>query len=321
MRNYQILLYYCYTHIVNPEKFKEKHHLFCLENNLKGRIIIASEGLNGTVSGLKEDCKKYMDYVKSDPRFENLEFKIEEIKNNAFKKLHVRIKPEIVCSGFSHLNPNRQTGIHLEPKEFKEMKDDGDVILIDCRSNYEHRVGKFKKAIILDIENFRNMPEKIEELKPYKDKKVLTYCTGGVKCEKASAYLLEQGFENVYQLHGGIIKYGIEVGGEDFNGKCYVFDNRIVAEVNAVNPKILSTCYLCDVKSDRMVNCANPKCNQHVPICEKCGWERDGACSLACQKHPNKRPYDGMGYYPKNTNGYNPYKGFYKRNKTQDIFT
>lgn len=319
MKNYQILLYYCYTPIANPEAFRVEHHLFCLENNLKGRIIIASEGLNGTVSGHQEDCQKYMDHVTSDSRFDALEFKIEAVEINAFKKLNVRVKSEIVLSGFSHVDPNKQTGIHLEPKQFKEMKDDDDVVLLDCRSNYEHRVGRFKNAVTIDIENFRDMPEKLEELKQYKDKKVLTYCTGGIKCEKASAYLLEQGFENVYQLHGGIIKYGTEEGGEDFDGKCYVFDNRIAVEVNTTNPEVLSTCHICSTKTDRMVNCANSECNIHVPICEKCGWEMDGACTSKCQGHPTKRPYDGTGYYQKNTNGYNPYRGFYRSTKTEDV--
>lgn len=319
MKNYQVLLYYCYTPIADPDQFREEHHLFCLDNNLKGRIIIASEGINGTVSGLKDDCRRYMEHIKSDARFTSLEFKVEDLEVSAFKKLNVRVKSEIVYSGFSHIDPNERTGIHLEPDQFKELKDQEDVVLLDCRSTYEHSVGKFKNAITMDIENFRDMPEKIQELKKYKDKKVVTYCTGGIKCEKASAYLIEQGFKNVYQLHGGIIKYGIEEGGEDFDGKCYVFDNRIVADVNTINPEVVATCYVCDTKADRMVNCANSVCNKHAAICEKCGWEMEGACSSECQQHPDKRPYDGSGYYQKNTNGYNPYKAFYRSDKTQDV--
>lgn len=316
MKNYYVLLYYCYTHIEDPDQYRDEHHLFCLDNNIFGRIIIASEGLNGTVSGLKEDCEKYMDFVKSDPRFEKLEFKIEELEEHGFRKLHVRVKSEIVHSGFEHIDPNQQTGIHLEPEEFKAMKDDDDVVVLDCRSDYEYNLGKFKNAITMDIHNFREIPEHVEELKEkYKDKKILTYCTGGIKCEKASAYLLEQGFENVYQLHGGIIKYGIEQGGEDFDGKCYVFDNRIGAEINKINPVVISKCHVCKTTSDRMINCANPECNIHVPVCEACGWELDGACSDTCKGHPKKRDYDGTGYYQKNTNGYNPYKGFYSSKK------
>lgn len=307
MKQYSILLYYCYSPIENPEEFREAHHQFCLSLNLSGRIIVASEGLNGTVSGSQEDCQVYMDTLKSDPRFAGIDFKMEMSDTPAFQKLHVRVKPEIVHSSLVHIKPHQQTGIHLEPSEFKKIKNDEDVVLLDVRSNYEHSVGKFKNAVTLDMDNFREFPDKIAELEKFKGKKIVTYCTGGIKCEKASAYLLEKGFENVYQLHGGIIKYGIEEGGEDFEGKCYVFDNRIVVDVNTVNPKVISTCFVCETNCDRMVNCANPECNNHIPICEECGWKMQGACSSDCQSHPAKRPYDGTGYYAKNSNGYNPY--------------
>jgi UPF0176 protein len=310
MKNYSILLYYCYTPIADPEAFREEHHRLCLSLNLLGRIIVASEGLNGTVSGLKEDCDRYMAIVKADPRFAKIDFKIEASDKHAFAKLHVRHKPEIVHSKLPHLNPNERTGIHLEPAEFKQLKDQDDVVVLDVRSDYEHSVGRFKNSVTLPIENFRDFPEKVAELKArYKDKKVLTYCTGGIKCEKASAFLLEQGFENVYQLHGGIIKYGMEAGGEDFEGKCYVFDNRLTVDVNKVNPTVISKCYVCNIASDRMVNCANPECNIHVAMCEKCGEEMHGACSPECKTHPKVRPYNGTGYYQKELNGYNPLKG------------
>ncbi|MFN3404942.1 MAG: rhodanese-related sulfurtransferase [Cytophagaceae bacterium] len=311
--NFSILLYYCYTEIADPEKFREEHHRFCLDLGLKGRIIVASEGLNGTVSGTVENCQKYMEVIKADPRFGSIDFKVEGSEKNAFQKLHVRVKPEIVHSGLHHINPSRRTGVHLAPAEFKKLKDQQDVVILDVRSNYEHKVGRFKNAITLDIENFRDFPEKVKELEHLKDKKVITYCTGGIKCEKASAFLLEQGFKDVYQLHGGIIKYGLEESGEDFEGKCYVFDNRIVVDINKVNPKVISRCYVCDTECDRMINCANPVCNLHVPICEACGWKMDGACSDDCKTHPEKRAYDGTGYYAKEMNGYNPYKGMKRK--------
>jgi UPF0176 protein len=318
MKEYRILLYYCYSQIEDPEQFREQHHLYCLENRIKGRIIVAHEGLNGTVSGRTEDCERYMADLKADPRFAHTDFKVEEHDTHGFQKLHVRVKPEIVHSGMAHINPGQQTGIHLEPAEFKRLKDADDVVLLDVRSNYEHSVGKFRNALTLDIENFRDFPEKVSELEAYKDKKIITYCTGGIKCEKASAYLLEKGFQNVYQLHGGIIKYGLEEGGEDFEGKCYVFDNRIVVDVNKVNPKVISRCYICDTECDRMINCANPVCNNHVPICETCGWEMEGACSPACKTHPEKRTYDGTGYYQKTMNGYNPYIGLHRLKADSD---
>ncbi|UOQ51389.1 oxygen-dependent tRNA uridine(34) hydroxylase TrhO [Hymenobacter cellulosivorans] len=307
--DYRVLLYYCYTPIEDPVAFRDEHHRLCLRLNLLGRIIVAHEGLNGTVSGLAADCEEYMRIIKADPRFAALEFKVDEAPDHTFQKLHVRVKPEIVHSSLHHVRPHEKTGQHLSPQEFKDLKDRDDVVVVDVRSDYEYNVGRFKNAVTLDMENFRDFPERIEKLKEFKDKKILTYCTGGVKCEKASAYLLEQGFENVYQLHGGIIKYGIETGGEDFDGKCYVFDNRVTVDVNRINPTVIAQCHHCGTPSDRMINCANPHCNAHVALCETCGQQLDGACSTACQEHPDKRPYDGTGTYPKLSNHYNPEQG------------
>lgn len=316
---YSVLLYYIYSPIENVVEYRDIHHQFCIENNLLGRIIIAPEGLNGTVSGLTEDCEKYMTWIKSDPRFAAVDFKVEANETHTFKKLYVRVKREIVHSELP-VNPLIQTGKHLEPEDFKAMlKNDPDVVLVDMRSNYEHHVGKFKGAVTFEMENLRDLPQHIHEIEHLKDKKIITYCTGGIKCEKASAYLLSQGFENVYQLHGGIIKYGIEAGGEDFDGKCYVFDNRLTTEVNHVNPEIISKCFVCGTSSDRMVNCANPVCNEHVAMCEKCGWEMEGACSEACKTHPKKRVYDGTGYYAKNSEGYKPEIAFRTRKNTKNL--
>ncbi|MDP5120155.1 MAG: rhodanese-related sulfurtransferase, partial [Spirosomaceae bacterium] len=269
-------------------------------------------------SGTAENCDKYMNWLHNDERFAQIDFKIETVSEHAFKKLYVRVKKEIVHSELG-VNPLLKTGKHLEPIELKTMLNDPDVVLIDMRSNYEHSVGKFKNAVTFDMENLRDLPDHMNEIEHLKDKKVVTYCTGGIKCEKASAYLIERGFTNVYQLHGGIIKYGIEAGGEDFEGKCYVFDNRLTADVNSVNPSIISKCYVCKKPSERMVNCANPDCNEHLVICETCGDEYEGACSSECKSHPKKRSYDGTGYYAKDTNGYNAELAFKTRKNTKKL--
>ncbi len=300
--NYQTLLYYCYSRIENAEQYTQEHLRFCKSIGLVGRIIIADEGLNGTVSGTKEQCKQYMDYVLNDARFAHTEFKIDDVEEPSFIKMHVRYKSEIVYSGLKDpqfIDPTKETGIHLEPAEFREMIDRDDVVILDVRSNYEHNVGRFKNAITLDIDNFRDFPSKINELAQYKDKKILTYCTGGIKCEKASALLLKEGFPEVYQLHGGIIKYGKEAGGKDFEGKCYVFDNRLTVDVNSVNPVVVSKCYNCGTETTKMINCANPECNEHITQCDACGDAMDGCCSSTCMEHPRKRVYDGTGYYVK----------------------
>ena len=190
MKRYQTLLYYCYTTIENAEQFAADHLSFCKSLDLVGRIIVADEGLNGTVSGSVESCRNHMDFIQNDPRFASTEFKIDDVEEPSFIKMHCRYKSEIVYSGLRDPNiidPKKKTGVHLEPKDFLEMKDRDDVVILDVRSNYEHSLGKFKNAVTLDIENFRDFPAKINELAQYKDKKILTYCTGGIKCEKASA--------------------------------------------------------------------------------------------------------------------------------------
>ncbi|KGE14389.1 rhodanese-related sulfurtransferase [Sphingobacterium deserti] len=302
MNTYHTLLYYCYSPIENAEDFAAKHLEFCQSLGLVGRIIVAEEGLNGTVSGTVDACKRYMEAIHADARFAKTEFKIDEVAEPSFIKMHCRYKPEIVHSGLRNpeiIDPNKQTGKHLEPTEFLAMKDQDDVVVLDVRSNYEHSVGRFKNAVTLDIDNFREFPEKVKELEQYKGKKILTYCTGGIKCEKASALLLQEGFEDVYQLHGGIIKYGKEAGGKDFDGKCYVFDNRVTVDVNAVNPTVVSTCRNCGTVTPKMINCANPDCNEHFTQCDACGEKLEGCCSTTCMEHPRKREYDGTGYYIK----------------------
>ena len=302
MINYNTLLYYCYSAIENAEQFAADHLQFCKSLSLVGRIIVADEGLNGTVSGTEKSCKIYMETLHADPRFAKIDFKIDVVTEPSFIKMHCRYKSEIVYSGLRDpqiINPEKKTGIHLTADDFISMKDDEDVVILDVRSDYEHAIGRFKNAVTLDIENFRDFPGKINELAKYKDKKIITYCTGGIKCEKASALLLHEGFENVYQLHGGIIKYGKEAGGKDFEGKCYVFDNRVAVEVNSVNPIVISTCRNCGGHTTKMINCANPECNEHFTQCDGCGEKLEGACSEICQLHPRKRIYDGSGYYVK----------------------
>ncbi len=302
MTAYKVLLYYFYTLMEDPEGFAVKHLKYCKELGLKGRIIIAGEGLNGTVSGTTEACETYMRSLKEDIRFAGIDFKIDDVAEHVFHKMHVRVKPEIVhlgVRGEKALDPNKLTGIHLTPQEFLEMKDQRDVVVVDMRSDYEYELGKFKDAVTLNLENFRDLPQHLHQLEKYRDKKIITYCTGGIKCEKATALLLESGFNDVYQLQGGVIKYAQETGGVDFEGELYVFDGRIKVDVNKVNPTVISKCFVCGTPSSRMVNCANPDCNIHTTICLTCAVQFDGACSTTCKEHPRKRPYNEKGYYPK----------------------
>lgn len=291
MTEFNILLYYYYTKIINTNELWKQHKEFCSKYDLKGRIIIAKEGLNGTLSGPTEDCDKYMNFIKNNPLFTDIEFKIDTYHKHVFPKMSIKIKEEIIKIG-EDVDPTIKTGIHLTPCEFKKKMRETESIIVDMRSDYEYKVGKFKNALTFDIDKMYRFPDKFENHQLFndnnKDKAILTYCTGGIKCEKASSYFLSKGFKNVYQLHGGIIKYGFEENGEDFDGKCYVFDNRITKEVNTVNPCIISKCYICDDLCDIMINCMNTVCNRHTTICKECYENMGYCCSIKCKNSIKK---------------------------------
>lgn len=302
MAAYQTLLFYKYTQLKAPEQFADEHRAFCQDLGLVGRVMIGDEGINGTVSGTKEQCQRYMNHLKQQHPFDDITFKIDEVDKLSFAKMHVRYRHEIVAFDLEEeedVDPHAESGEHVDPEEFRKLKDREDVLVLDVRNQLEAEVGKFKNAKTLDIDQFRDFREKIDELEPYKDKKILAYCTGGIRCEKATAYLKRKGFNEVYQLNGGIINYYKKTGGEDFEGQCYVFDRRITVNVNDVNPSIISKCEKCATKTTKLINCANPECNKHFIICESCADELEGCCSKECQQHPRKRYYDGSGFYMK----------------------
>jgi UPF0176 protein len=299
MKPFQTLLFYKYVPISDAENFSQEHLSFCKSVGIKGRILIADEGINGTVSGAVAQCTAYMDHLHADRRFTDMIFKVDEEDSCSFSKIFVRYKKEIVNFNQPQVNVWSHSGTYLEPEEFAKLKDDENTVILDVRNKVEWEVGKFKNAVTVPIETFRDLPAHLEQLKQFKHKKILAYCTGGIRCEKATAFLLENGFKDVNHLHGGIIEYGKKTGGKDFDGKCYVFDERITVDVNEVNPTVISRCFRCGTPSVRMVNCANPECNNHFALCEDCGWQYEGCCSAACQEHPRRRPYDGTGYYVK----------------------
>ncbi|MGC4376341.1 rhodanese-related sulfurtransferase [Fictibacillus sp. Mic-4] len=288
--NFRVLLYYKYVPIDDPQSFAEEHLNYCKELGLKGRILVASEGLNGTVSGTVEQTDHYMADLRKDPRFSDIVFKIEEADQHAFKKMKVKVKKEIVNLSLEEdINPNELTGKHLSPKEFYEAMQQEDVVILDARNTYEYDLGHFRGAIRPDIETFRDLPKWVREnFEQFKDKKVLTYCTGGIRCEKFSGFLIKEGFKDVSQLEGGIITYGYdpEVKGALWDGKCYVFDERISVPVNRTGEeRIVGKCYHCGRPEERYVKCGNPECNKHLLMCEECEREHKRSCSKECAEH------------------------------------
>lgn len=307
-KEYSALSYFCFTPIEDPESLRESQHLYCIEKNLRGRIKVAPEGINGKISGRKEDCEAFLGQLKADPRF--VDINIQAHGHNAYvsEKMKARTTTEIVNAGLPHIKPYEKTGIFITPKEFEAMAEDDDVVILDVRSNYETALGRFKNSIVLPIKNFREFPDHLSTLEKHKNKRIVVCCTAGIKDSKATAYLLSKGFEKVYQIRGGILGYAKETDGSAFEGVCYVFDNRLIVPINQKNPTIISQCYVCHTPSYRMVNCANMACNRHVPICHPCAEKMEGACSIPCQKAPRKRSYNGTGYHVKERNPYQSLK-------------
>ena len=293
MNNYRVLLYYHYTNIENPDEIREDHLIFCKEIGLLGRVFISKEGINGTVSGTVEQTDLYMDVLKNHPLFQGIDFKIDESETHVFKKMHVRVKNELVNFSLEDdINPLEITGRHIEPREFYQRLSDPDTIVIDARNDYEYDVGHFRGAIKPEIGTFRELPQWIRENKHLlSGKKIMTYCTGGVRCEKFSGWLKKEGFNDVGQLNGGIVTYGKDsiAKGQLWDGNCYVFDSRISVPINRVEHVIVGKDYFDGTPCERYINCANPECNKQIIASVENEHKYLGACSEECRTHPRNR--------------------------------
>jgi UPF0176 protein len=286
---YRILLYYKFVTVIDHEALAREHLAYCKKLGIKGRILIAPEGINGTLSGTVEQTDAYMAMMRQMPLFKDMIYKIDESDQHAFKKLFVRPKKELVTFRLEEdVNPNELTGTHLKPKEFYEKLQQEDVIVLDGRNHYEYDIGHFRGAIRPEVETTKEFPEWIRNnLQEYKDKPILTYCTGGIRCEKLSGFLLQEGFKEVYQLDGGIVSYGKDedVQGRLFDGKCYVFDERISVPINRTDEDIVvGKCYHCGTAEDRYINCANDACHLKHICCEACEEKHNSFCSKECEE-------------------------------------
>lgn len=288
--DYRILLYYKYVPISDPEAFTAEHLQFCKDLGIRGRILIAEEGINGTLSGTIEQTDRYMEAMHAHPLFSDLLFKIDESAGHAFKKLFVRHKKELVTLRYDKkLNPHTDGGGRLTPQEWHDHLDRDDVLILDGRSNYEYDLGHFRNAIKPDLETFREFPEWIRNnLAEHKNKRILTYCTGGIRCEMLTAVLKNEGFDDVFQLDGGIVTYGQdpEVQGRGFDGNCYVFDERVSVRINQTDEHTLvGQCHHCGEKTDRYINCKDDTCHLQHLVCDECESNSRGYCSEECETH------------------------------------
>ncbi|GAA4110743.1 rhodanese-related sulfurtransferase [Aquimarina addita] len=283
------LSFYTYAHIKNPEIFRNHLFIHWNELNVLGRIYVAKEGINAQLSVPAPDFEAFKKHLDSISFLKNVRLNIareQDIKS--FLKLKVKIRTKIVADGLDDgIFDVTDKGIHVNASTFNELIEDPDTVLVDMRNHYESEIGHFRGAVTPDVDTFRDSLDLIEEdLKDHKeDKKLVMYCTGGIRCEKASAYYKHKGFKNVFQLEGGIIEYARQVeeqGLENkFMGKNFVFDHR---RAERITDDVIAHCHQCGQSCDVHVNCANEACHLLFIQCEACSEAMNTCCSVACKE-------------------------------------
>jgi len=290
MHQYKVISFYKYVKIEDPEALMKEHLNWCLENGLKGKVYLAKEGISGSIFGDDELTRNYKNYLKGYKIFEDIWFKETPTDSVAFSKMHVRVKEEIVNSGLRSTKLEH-TAPKLTPEQLlKFYEDKKDFVIVDARNWYESKIGKFKNAITPQITHFREWPKVVESLSEYKDKTIVTYCTGGIRCEKASAYMREQGFKDVYQIDGGILNYILQFPDTYWEGGMFVFDDRRVFEPNTNDElKYTANCHFCGKPTSYHINCHNIDCDKIIVCCHDCKVEKEYCCSDECRTSKNKR--------------------------------
>lgn len=276
----KILLYYKFTPITDPEAIKLWQKTLCDSLNLRGRILVSQHGLNGTVGGDMKDLKAYIKATKTYPSFKGIAFKWSEGSREDFPRMSVKNRRELV--GFQNSDTEFEVdeagviggGKHLKPKQVHELVEQygDDVVFFDGRNAHEASIGKFKNAVVPNTNTSRDFIAELESDKydDIKDKKVITYCTGGIRCEVISSMMKKRGFKDVYQIDGGIVKYGESYGDDGlWEGSLRVFDKRMTVDFSD-HAETIGVCTHCQGKTSNFENCANVACNDLVLICETC---------------------------------------------------
>jgi len=277
--------FYKYVKLDNLDVLRDQLYLSWNKLNVLGRVYIAKEGINAQINIPEHNLKKFKDLLYSIKEFNNIPFKVAIEEGLSFYKLTVKIKNEIVAYNISKNEYNiNKIGKHLNYKEYNKAIDSG-AIIVDMRNHYESEVGRFENAIIPDVDKSEDLLPKVKKmLSKNKNDKILMYCTGGIRCEKASSYLIKHGFKDVNQLEGGIIQYSNDVKKNNvkskFIGKNYVFDNRLGERVTS---DILSDCHQCGSPSDEHINCDNQACHILFIQCKKCNKKFNSCCSKECR--------------------------------------
>lgn len=294
-KKYFVLAYYHFTSIADPHAEVARHKAFFERRDIAGRIYISHEGINGQMSGLDVHAEEYMTWLRSDERFKDVEFKIHLHHEQAFPRATVKFREQLVAMDVP-ADP-KDGGVHLSAEEWSEMIEqrDEETVLLDVRNDYEWEIGHFEGAELPTLEMFRQFPQyakKLREQRDPKKTKVMMYCTGGIRCELYSVLLKNEGFEQVYQLQGGVIKYGLEKGNKHWKGKLFVFDDRLAVPISDQEPaETISQCHHCGTPCDTYYNCANMDCNELFISCSSCAEKSAGCCSEVCQGAPRVRPF------------------------------
>ncbi len=263
------------------------HKEICIALGIKGRILIGDYGINGNVGGTKESIDLYRAYMNQHRLFKDIDFKEHAADFLPFPKLRVRHRDEIITTEIKDAIDWSKRGKHVDRDTFHQWLTRGEeMVLIDMRNDYEWDIGRFKDSIKPPVAYFRDLKDNFSYYEQFKGKKIVMYCTGGVRCEPASALFVAYGFEpnQVYQLEGGIVKYAEKYGNDGFfEGKCFTFDDRIALRVNFTeNEKIVGKCAVCDIAVDSYRNCANKDCNKLFVGCDSCVSRLHQACSHEC---------------------------------------
>jgi UPF0176 protein len=284
--SYQVLLFYKYVTIEDPHKLMGDYKALCEKHELKGRTIIAEEGINGTLEGTLENTEKFLEEFLHDDRFEDIHIKKSKGEGDSFPRLMVKVRNEIVGTRFpKEIDPRVQTAPHMSAEELHTLYEkQDDFIILDMRNSYEYASGHFENSLDPGMDASRQLPDIIKKLNVHHDKKIITVCTGGVRCEKMSAYLLQKGFKNVHQLDGGMHTYMEKYPEGHFKGTLFTFDDRLVMNFGGKR-EIVGKCKRCEAPNEQYQNCANAECNMLFLICNDCmSSEGPGFCSQRCEK-------------------------------------
>ena len=282
--SYSVILYYKYVRVPDPQTEHTAHRQLCQRLGLRGRILLATEGINGTVAGEDAAIDAYIALMNAHPQFGGIAYKRDNATRIPFPRLRIKVRPEIVTLG-ADVDP-AAAAPKLTPRELHELIGQPGVILFDARNDYESAIGRFDKAIAPGIKLFKDLPAALNDYDHLKDQTVVTYCTGGIRCEKASALMKQKGFAKVFALEGGIVEYAKAYPDGAFKGECFVFDDRMSVAFTD-NPQLLGHCRLCGASSNTYRNCANPECNDLMIVCAKChdaGMRRCLSCAPSTQR-------------------------------------